>query len=90
MAPFATEMDRSLVRAQEGKKSPSNWLRTPARRPRSRRTTGRFGYLALAPVRHEEVAVLVGPEQQITPTIPASHFARIRAWMKSGNITYER
>jgi hypothetical protein len=37
-----------------------------------------------APVRHEEGEAPVASEQRITPEIPSSQFARIRAWVKYG------
>ena len=39
---------------------------------------------AVAPVRHEEVEAPNGSEQQTTPEIPGSQFARIRALVKYG------
>jgi hypothetical protein len=37
-----------------------------------------------APVRHEGGEAPVASEQRITPEIPSSQFARIRAWVKYG------
>lgn len=40
--------------------------------------------LTPAPARHEEGNTPVDSEQRITPKIPSSEFARIRAWVKYG------
>jgi hypothetical protein len=40
--------------------------------------------LSPAPVGHEEGAASVESERRITPEIPKSQFARIRAWVKYG------
>jgi hypothetical protein len=37
-----------------------------------------------APVRHEEEKAPVESQERITPEIPTSQFARIRAWVKYG------
>jgi len=40
--------------------------------------------LSTAPARREKGEALVASEQRITPEIPHSQFARIRAWVKYG------
>jgi hypothetical protein len=40
--------------------------------------------LSPTPVRHDEGKAPIAPEQRITPEIPSSQFARIRAWVKYG------
>lgn len=40
--------------------------------------------LSPAPVRHEEGNAPVESKERITPEIPTSQFARIRAWVKYG------
>jgi hypothetical protein len=40
--------------------------------------------LSPAPVRHEEPKAPVEPKERIASEIPASQFARIRAWVKYG------
>jgi hypothetical protein len=40
--------------------------------------------LSTAPVRHEEGEAPVSSEQPMTPEIPSSQCARIRAWVKYG------
>ena len=58
--------------------NPSRSADQSARKPRILRA------LPTASVRHEEGNVPVGSKARMTPEIPTSQFARIRAWAKYG------